>query len=104
VKNGIADCLAAAVGAVAARRHAEAGGRLFVEARGRAVTCVEQRLGDSAAILERGLDRFQALRILVVARGDAERLLEAALQVERARADRARISSSVTRSPRRSSR
>ncbi len=67
-EDGIADSLAAAAGAVAARRHAEAGGRLFVEARGRAVAGVEQRRGDPAAILERGLDRFQAMRVLVVAR------------------------------------
>src|SRR2546422_10221074 len=56
-EDGIAESLASAAGAVAACRHAEAGGRLFVEARGRSVTGVEQRLGHAAAVLERGLDR-----------------------------------------------
>src|SRR6185436_19514989 len=77
-----------ALRAVLARLHAER--RLFVEPRHRAVARVEHRIGDAASVAQAGFHRFHAVRFLVAARRDAERFLEAALQVKRARADRAR--------------
>ena len=73
--------------AIVARRHAEV--LLLVEARDRAVAGLEHRIGHAAPRLKRRLYRFDAVRVLVVARRDAEGFLEAPLQVERARADRA---------------
>src|SRR6185295_17434080 len=81
-KAAIRDALALAAGPVVAGRHAEP--RLLVEARDRAVAGLEYRVGDPAAVAERRLDRLDAVGVLVVARRDAESLLEAPLQVERA--------------------
>ncbi len=80
------DRLALAPRAIVARLHAQV--RLLVKARYRAVAGVEHRVGNAAAIAQRRLHRLDALRVLVAAWREAERLLEAALQVERARADR----------------
>src|SRR5258708_26951562 len=64
--------------------------RLLVEARHRSISRLEYRVGHAAAVLQRGLHRLDAVRILVVARRDAEGFLEAPLQVKPASAPRLR--------------
>src|SRR5262249_35285425 len=87
-KRAIRDALALAPGPVLARLHAERG--FFVEPRYRAVTRVEHRVGNPAPVLQRCLYRFDSVSVVVIARGDAEGLLEATLQVKPACADGAR--------------
>src|SRR3954465_2364301 len=83
----VADALALAARAIGPGMHAEV--VLLVEARYRAVARVEHRIGHAAAIAQRRLHGLDAVRVLIAARGDTERRLEAPLQMKRACADRA---------------
>src|SRR5207244_733883 len=84
-KTAKRDALTLALGAVIACLHSEE--RFLVEARHRAVAGLVHRVGDAAAVLQRRLHRLDPVRILIVARRDAEGFFETPLQVKRTCAD-----------------